>query len=214
MSETTEAVGAGLSEATLLAALAELAGGSERLVLGLVPAGHERMRRVSAPPRDTVLVRLDETYRAERNTLVRLAATRLRTRDNAEDVVQTAYLKARRQAVNSDAPPIRIPRLFLFSTVCYECARANRAAPAHGDDDLLAGLPATEPVPTVLTDEILLEALARLSPDQRTCAILRHVDGFDTAETARLMGTSPQAVTSTLHRALKNLRRYLDDRRS
>jgi RNA polymerase sigma factor (sigma-70 family) len=206
-------VGTGPSEATLLAALADLAGGSERLVVGLVPAGHERMRRVSAPPRDTVLAQLDEIYRAERNTLVRLAATRLRTRDDAEDVVQTAYLKARCQAVNPDSPPIRIPRMFLFSTVSYECARANRAAPAHGDDDLLAGLPATEPVPTVLTDELLLEALARLSPGQRTCVILRHVDGFDTAETARLMGTSPRAVIATLHRAVHNLRRYLDDHR-
>jgi RNA polymerase sigma-70 factor (ECF subfamily) len=55
----------------------------------------------------------------------------------------------------------------------------------------------------------LIEALRRLSPNQRAAIVLRYVLDLDTPEVARRMGTAEATVRVHLHRGRKRLRELL-----
>lgn len=59
---------------------------------------------------------------------------------------------------------------------------------------------------------LLLEALAKLAPKQRSVVVLRHWEQMSTEETARALGMSTGTVKSTLHRSLARLREELETR--
>jgi RNA polymerase sigma-70 factor (ECF subfamily) len=52
--------------------------------------------------------------------------------------------------------------------------------------------------------------IRRLPESYRTVLLLRDIEGIDTEETARLLGTSPGVVKTRLHRARQALRTLLD----
>jgi len=56
---------------------------------------------------------------------------------------------------------------------------------------------------------ILQEAMDSLPENQKTALILRTYDGFDIKEVAEIMGMSTSAVESMVHRARKNLQKFL-----
>ena len=55
----------------------------------------------------------------------------------------------------------------------------------------------------------LIEALRRLSPNQRAAIVLRHVLDLDISEVAHRMGTAQPTVRVHLHRGRKRLRELL-----
>jgi RNA polymerase sigma-70 factor, ECF subfamily len=57
----------------------------------------------------------------------------------------------------------------------------------------------------------LMDALVKLSPNQRAAIVLRHVEGLDTAEVADRMGISQPTVRVHLFRARKRLSQLLGD---
>jgi RNA polymerase sigma-70 factor (ECF subfamily) len=59
----------------------------------------------------------------------------------------------------------------------------------------------------------VVQALDRLSRNQRDVFVLVHEEGFTTREVAELLGRSQGTVKTHLHRALKALRRELGDLR-
>lgn len=59
----------------------------------------------------------------------------------------------------------------------------------------VAGLaPVTEEIRTEVVDRDVAAALGRLSPQQRACVVLRHLDDVSVRDTARLLGLSEGAV--------------------
>ena len=58
----------------------------------------------------------------------------------------------------------------------------------------------------VVEAESLRAALARLSPDDAACLLLRVAQGFSAAETAEMLGVTPDAVAQRLSRARRRLR--------
>jgi len=60
-------------------------------------------------------------------------------------------------------------------------------------------------------DVRLSDALARLSADERTVAVIVHAYGYTYEEAAELLGTSPAAVRNRLHRGMTKLRRFLQE---
>ena len=54
------------------------------------------------------------------------------------------------------------------------------------------------------------QSIARLPDSYRIVLMLRDIEGYDTEETARLLGTTPNAVKVRLHRARQSLRAVLD----
>ena len=66
--------------------------------------------------------------------------------------------------------------------------------------------------PSGRTDDIdLVNALARLDPDDRRLLALRYVAGFDSTELARATGRSASGTRARLGRLLARLRTELDD---
>lgn len=53
------------------------------------------------------------------------------------------------------------------------------------------------------------EALQAIPENQRAALVFQHYDGLDLAEIATILGVSPQAVKSLLHRARERLRELL-----
>jgi RNA polymerase sigma factor (sigma-70 family) len=78
-----------------------------------------------------------------------------------------------------------------------DAASAVADGPAR---DLLAGLEARAE---------LLDALARLTPRQRTVLVLRYFNDLTEAQTAEVLGCSPGTVKSSASRGLARLREVL-----
>jgi RNA polymerase sigma factor (sigma-70 family) len=79
-------------------------------------------------------------------------------------------------------------------------------ADAEADAAFASGDPAAR-----ATDIDLINALARLDPDDRALLALRYVAGFDSTELARATGRSPSGTRARLARLLDRLRTELRD---
>jgi RNA polymerase sigma-70 factor, ECF subfamily len=77
-------------------------------------------------------------------------------------------------------------------------AGADRSQ-AGPEDQVLAGI----------TNEVLLEAVTRLNPEQQECIVLRFLQGMSVAETAAVLGKNDGAVKALQYRAVKALGRLL-----
>ncbi|MFJ6195867.1 ECF subfamily RNA polymerase sigma factor, BldN family [Micromonospora sp. NPDC092111] len=62
-----------------------------------------------------------------------------------------------------------------------------------------------------ITNVALLTAVTRLNPEQQECIVLRFLQGFSVAETARAMGKNEGAIKALQYRAVRALARLLPD---
>ncbi|MEV6691778.1 ECF subfamily RNA polymerase sigma factor, BldN family [Micromonospora sp. NPDC051196] len=62
-----------------------------------------------------------------------------------------------------------------------------------------------------ITNVALLTAVKRLNPEQQECIVLRFLQGFSVAETARAMGKNEGAIKALQYRAVRALARLLPD---
>jgi RNA polymerase sigma-70 factor (ECF subfamily) len=148
--------------------------------------------------------------------LFRVGMACFRQREQAEDAMQNAYLKA---YVNLG----RFRRTAAFSTwltriMINECRmllrRRRSAREDDWRDDLQAVIPdGAEPVGSNLSlnemKTLLEHALRELPQKYRTVYVLREVQQLTTAETAACLGISRESVKVTLHRAREQLKARL-----
>ncbi|MCB0893898.1 MAG: sigma-70 family RNA polymerase sigma factor [Nocardioides sp.] len=62
-----------------------------------------------------------------------------------------------------------------------------------------------------LTNEILLQALTELPPEQRDCLVMRFLQGMSIAETAEVLGRSDGAVKQLQLRGVRNLAKLMPE---
>ena len=62
-----------------------------------------------------------------------------------------------------------------------------------------------------LQNQVLLDAVRRLGPEQQECIVLRFLQGMSVAETAQVMGKNDGAVKALQHRAVRALGRLMSD---
>jgi RNA polymerase sigma-70 factor (ECF subfamily) len=143
--------------------------------------------------------------------ILRYCAYRLGSRDDAEDI--TAETFARLLGVRSAPAPDRVGG-WLFAVASNLCAdvgrkagRMRRAAAAQSDRDRTQP-PAAEPI---LVDPAVHTALDDLSPAQHEVLFLRVVADLPFAEVGRVLGKSEAAVKMRYHRALRRVRRSLEE---
>ncbi len=127
----------------------------------------------------------------------------------AQDLTQDTFLKAF-TALSATRDPVRPAWLYRIATNTARDALRHRRrltwVPfAPGDDDRL---PAPDrDLPTHLAEsEAVRHALARLTPPQRACLLLRARDGLSIDEIAHALSRSPGAVKMTLYRAKERFR--------
>jgi RNA polymerase sigma-70 factor, ECF subfamily len=118
-------------------------------------------------------------------------------RDIAEEAMAEAFARALARSGTIRDPVAWIYRT-AFRLANEELRDARRRGPAPSD---------AEAPPPELSG--LIDALRRLSPNQRAAIVLRHVLDLDVSEVARRMGTAAPTVRVHIHRGRKRLRELL-----
>lgn len=154
--------------------------------------------------------------------IYRLARRMTETDEDAEDVLQEAFIKAYRSlsgfrgrskfstwlyriTVNLALMKLRRKR---FNAVSLDepVTTTEGTMPRDIEDTAL------DPLEKLVEQEnvdVLDDAIADLAPGYRAVFVLRHVEGFSTEETANILKISVSAVKSRLHRTRNLLREKL-----
>jgi RNA polymerase sigma-70 factor (ECF subfamily) len=154
--------------------------------------------------------------------IFRLASNITQNREDAEDVLQDAFLKAYTH-LDSFQGDSRFYTWLVRIAVNEALMRLRKRRPGQisldepveaGDDLLAREIEDWGPSPEqrfarVQMNEILTDAVEKLDPEYRIVFVLRDVEELSTEETAELLGLSIPAVKSRLLRARLRLRQKL-----
>lgn len=149
-----------------------------------------------------------ELYERMAERLFRFAYRMLHDKGAAEDAVQHAYLELVRARPRLEED--RSLEAWLFKSVRFTCLdeiRRRSRRPEIPSDQLPEER--TDDV-IVLIDPQLEKALAALTPEQQEVLHLRHVEGYDGAEIAEIVGSNRTAVYAMAARAEARLKKMLD----
>ena len=155
---------------------------------------------MSGPERD-----FEEFVAARSAALLRTAYLLTGNRQDAEDLVQVALLKAvpKWTRVREHEPYVR--RILLHESVSRWRRRRWRETSTESLPELAAA------GPDVDARLALRQALAHLAPRQRAVIVLRYFDDLTESQTADLLGISVGTVKSQAHDALVRLRTLVPD---
>ena len=139
------------------------------------------------------------------------------SQSDAEDVLQTIFVRLTRGWTNRDLSPN--PRAFLYRAAInasLDLVRLRKRANSVSLDvvDFDQSISASVPTPADdLADlelrELIREAVAKLEGRAATAFALRYFEGYDNGEIAEVLGTSQMVVAVTLHRARTRLRKEI-----
>lgn len=141
---------------------------------------------------------LVRVYATRRHELVRLAYLMLGNAAVAEEVVQDAFVNTHLHwdGIRDPFPYLRVA----VTNGCRSWGRHQRVVRLNTPTDLE---PATDQ-----PDE-LWDALHRLEPRRRAAIVLRYYADLPHGEIATILGCRPTTVRTTIHRALRDLRREI-----
>jgi RNA polymerase sigma factor (sigma-70 family) len=143
---------------------------------------------------------LVDLYAAERLGFVRLAYLMTGDREIAQEVVQDAFMAARRAW-----PSVREGRPYVRTAIvnrCHSWGRRQQLEVAH------RARPQPSEESSAEVDE-LWDALSRLNPRQRAAVVLRYYEDLADADIAELLNCRPATVRTSIHRALNALRKEI-----
>ena len=148
---------------------------------------------------------------AHHDDMVRVSFVVCGDADLADEVVGTAWLIAWRKLGDLREPDRLRP--WLVSIAANEARQAVRRRRRRGVVELTVadGAVAANDPALRAADIDLMNALARLDPDDRALLALRYVAGFDSTELARATGRSASGTRARLARLLDRLRTELRD---
>ncbi len=179
----------------------------EGLSLGLTDA--EAVRRVLAGDAQAFAI-LVTRYRPRCG---RFAAQMMGSVEDAEEVVQEAFLRAYRALPSCD--PERFGA-WLFRIVANRCRtarmrRSRRERLVLVDDDALRGASVGHTEDRAAWREEISRALAQLPAEQREAFLLKHVEDLSYEEMAEITGAGVSALKMRVQRACDRLRVLLSE---
>jgi RNA polymerase sigma-70 factor, ECF subfamily len=163
-------------------------------------------------------------YDATSPSLLGVALRILRQRDNAEEVLQDAFVNVWHRASGYQAA-LSQPMTWLTAIVRNRALDAIRAGARHSADSLDAindregrttiDIEDTTPGPQALLEQAadalaIRDCLDEFDGPQRQCLALAYYQGFSHAEVAQHIGSPLGSVKVWLRRGLEKLRRCLD----
>jgi len=161
------------------------------------------------------LVSFEETMLPHMDAAHNLAKWLLRNEDDAQDVVQEAYLRAFKSFSGFHGSNGRAWLLTIVRNTSYTLLKKNRAVDLTTtfDEEIhVAGDESASPA-TVLEHsenaELIREAMDALPAEFREILTLRHQEGLSYKEIAAIAEIPPGTVMSRLARARGKLREYL-----
>jgi RNA polymerase sigma-70 factor, ECF subfamily len=156
----------------------------------------------------------DALFHEHHERVYRVARRITGSSEDAEDVLQTVFLRILRR----EDPPLRSEDAASYlhraaTNASLDLLRRRKAARSESMDDADRFQSAT-PGPDVQHDGDVLRAkvraaLAELNPRAAEIFSLRYFDGYGNREIARLMNTSWSTVAVTLHRTRARLKKEL-----
>lgn len=182
--------------------------------------------KLLARPRAGEDAAFDELVQATAPRMLAVARRMLNKEEDAQDAVQEAFLSAFKSLERFDGRSLLSTWLHRITVnCCLMKLRSQRRRPERTIGEYLpefvddghqknASKP-WKPTGAAGIEQAELLALVRSKidelPDQyRTILILRDVEELDTEETATVLGLTPAAVKTRLHRARQALRQLLD----
>lgn len=181
--------------------------------------------QASAPDSGESATCLEAMFQGHHDRVFRTAYRVTGNAADAEDVLQTVFLRLARgtQSSNPENPEGYFARAAINASL--DLLRSRKRSKAVAVDDIderqsaaplaLHENPATQHEDRELR-QLIRAAVARLGPTSAQMFALRYFEGHSNGEIARLMQTSALVVGVTLHRARTRLRkeigRYLTDR--
>jgi RNA polymerase sigma factor (sigma-70 family) len=156
---------------------------------------------------EAVLPHLDAAYN--------LARWLTRNEQDAEDVVQEAYLRAFRFFAGFRGGDVRAWLLRIVRNTCYTWLHANRPLQdaTEFDENVFPPYSRTlNPEEVVLQNDsgtLVRKALEKLAPNYREVLVLRELEGMSYREIADITGMPVGTVMSSLSRARGRLRQAL-----
>jgi RNA polymerase sigma-70 factor (ECF subfamily) len=159
-------------------------------------------------PVSTIPKPLDELYQTHHAMVFRTAHRITGNAEDAEDVLQTVFLRLLRRESGALAE-IDNPESYLRRSAVNAALDIVRARQA--DNTLELEKMATSGSCTELRDlrDTMRRALSKLAPKTAEMVALRFFEGYTNPEIAKLMGISQIVVAVTVHRARKKLQQEL-----
>src|SRR5580692_10096356 len=176
------------------------------------PAARGRRLRASAP--DEVLVRRARTgdersfeaiFKRHHAPLLSYCRHMLGSRDEGEDALQQAFIKAHRALLGGSAPRELRPWLYAIARNCCLTAIAARRPTAQLEDraPALAGL--SEDVHRREDLRELLAGIGRLPEDQRSALLLAELEDLPHRTIATIVGCEVSKVKALIYQARSSL---------
>jgi RNA polymerase sigma-70 factor (ECF subfamily) len=169
------------------------------------------MSIATVPSGEAVNKELEELFREHFQFVYCTAYTVTGSRQDAEDVLQTIFLRL----IRRDVPPAlrHSPRGYLYRAAVNESLNIIRSRKRHeltDDIDRLGELstPAGDNPDSELQG-CVVEAMAQLNPLAVEVLILRYEHNYSDAQIAKMLGKSRGTVAVTLFRARARLKKLL-----
>src|SRR3954454_16215351 len=150
---------------------------------------------------------VDRLYRRHADEVLRYVQLVLRSRTDAEDVVQATFIRAFRALARGER--VQKPRNWLIKIAHNECRRMLATRSRRAIEVELEEVP-VEQVEAGRA-ESLRAALSQLAPKQREALVLRELEGRSYSEIADMLEVSESAVETLLFRARRAVREQLED---
>ena len=160
---------------------------------------------------------LSELFRMQYGALFRFCRVRIRSEADAEDIVQSAFLAARRAYADKKADELR-PLLFtLVRNMAISHLKLHWNKHRHGEDisEVGRGYACPQsPTPEsqlIVTESLVIieEVLAGMSPRRREALRLHRYEGLSYEEIARRLSVSSTAVKKHVALAVAEIARRL-----
>ncbi len=157
---------------------------------------------------------VEQAYRDHADDVFRIAFAILRDREAAVDATHDCFARAFERWEQYDSHrPLRAWLHGIVSHAALDDLRRRRVRRLAAAEVALlhdaapgAASSSSDPATTVATRQLVDDGLAALKPDARAALVLRHYYGYDYAEIAGFLRTSPGNVGSILSRAHSALR--------
>jgi RNA polymerase sigma-70 factor (ECF subfamily) len=151
-------------------------------------------------------------------SVYRFVYWRTRSSSLAEDLTSETFLRALRNMAGFrwQGKDFGAWLMTIARNLCTDHFKAGRTRLELTTDDMGAHDDATDDGPedavlAGLANEVLLDALRRLSDEQRDCLIMRFLQGLSIAETAAVLGRSEGAIKQLQLRGVRNLAKLVPE---
>jgi RNA polymerase sigma-70 factor, ECF subfamily len=157
---------------------------------------------------------LESLFREHHNQIYRTAYRITGSTVDAEDVLQTVFLRLVRRKEGCDLSPS--PANYLMratinaSLDTVRARKSSRSVQLDNIDSELLASPGLNPEDQQVSREmrrLVREAVAQLGPKAAEILVLRYFEGYGNQEIAQILGMSQLVVAVMLHRARTRLRK-------